>query len=348
MKKLNKILIIPIMLWCLWLSFTIAVSENSDCGVFGSLSFDKIVEKTNNIRETDKNESTKFLTIDQQRAIITKDDLNTAILNLQKQCCLRKDFSNSKICADNAIYFNDNALESEYLFNHLFDVIMRRLSWLNWDDDIYKKTKMTTDDKWTERRERINSQAESLKWSTPQTISTKYNQFRSQSSPEKWYDIASLVNWEVSQDYNTFVSFVSWKWEWNYKELSEKVAKALQNYNERTLYDRYKNSCALTEYFYIILGWDRSADKKTTISQSFNNKCNNFVDKQLSWENAYVKLITQRSANLFLSNYIQWYMSYMYERQMNLQKLRKESNDRFLDVVRGTPCLQSKCVHEAK
>jgi hypothetical protein len=42
------------------------------------------------IRETTDYPYTNFLTIEQQKAIITKDDLNTALLNLKKYCCSKE------------------------------------------------------------------------------------------------------------------------------------------------------------------------------------------------------------------------------------------------------------------
>ena len=341
MKNLNKILIIFILFSCFSISSVFADPNKSDCGTFAIHPYKQEWKDTNwfdivnDVWEVNNNENTNFLTIAQQQAIITKDDLNTAILNLKKYCCDRWLTQDNTTCETDRIYFNDNALDSAFLFNHLFDVIMRRLSWLNWDTDIYKKTKMTTDKKWSERRERINTQAESTKWSTPQSISTQYNIFRTQT---KWYDISSSIDSNLTRDKKTFSDFVSWKWTGS----STTVSKALKEYENRTLYDRYKNSCALTNFFYMLLGWDQSSDKKKITEAS--NRCNEFIENQISWENKYVQLITKRSANHFLSNYIQWYMSYMFERQMKLQKLRKDSTDRFLDVVREVPCLQNKCV----
>lgn len=357
MKNLNKILVIFILFSCFYFNSVFADLNKSDCGTFWVLEYNNTGQNwfdiVNSNRETTSSELTNFLSIDQQRAIITKDDLNTAILNLKKYCCEAEKWwlkQKDKTCKNDEIFFNDNALESEFLFNHLFDVIMRRLSWLNWDNDIYKKSKMSIDDSWLKRRELINSQAESPKWASPQTISTEYNRFRTQSTPDKWYDINDLIDWEFSYDDITFLRFVSWQWEWEYTNNSKKVAKALWEYENRTLYDRYKNSCALAEYFYILLGWGKSSDKETLTRREkdwflwVGQICNNFIDNQISSENKYVQSVVKRSSNLFMSNYIQWYMSYMYERQMKLQKLWKECGDRFLDTVRAVPCLINNCV----
>jgi hypothetical protein len=122
----------------------------------------------------------------------------------------------------------------------------------------------------------------------------------------------------------------------------------LKKYNERTLYDRYINTCALAEYFYAVLdNWGNSKDKNAVIHKNSTKTstwaCDKIVQRQIKWENDYVSLVIQRSSNLFLSNYVEWYMKYLYERQRKLQKLRKDSSDRWFDVTNAVPCLQHIC-----
>jgi len=91
MKKSNKILIIPVILSCFILNSAFA-ADNTDCWEFWGRNFSEkwsydIVE---NVWETQKSDLTNFLSVSQQRNIITKHDLNTAILNLKKFCCENK------------------------------------------------------------------------------------------------------------------------------------------------------------------------------------------------------------------------------------------------------------------
>ena len=101
-------------------------------------------------------------------------------MNLKKYCCnnekwwLKKDY---KTCKEDIPFYNDNTLDSPYLFDHLFDVIMRRLNWLSGDKNIYTKTEMTIDNSWAERREFITNRALSSEWASVQSIKTKYNQY---------------------------------------------------------------------------------------------------------------------------------------------------------------------------
>ena len=119
----------------------------------------------------------------------------------------------------------------------------------------------------------------------------------------------------------------------------------MKKYDERTLYDRYINACALSEYFYSLLDlWVNSEDKTKIINKlTSDNLCDKAVEKQINSENNYVKLVTQRSSNQFLSNYVEWYTSYLAERQKTFQKLWKDITDRWLDVIKAVPCLQHIC-----
>lgn len=340
MKNLNKILIIPIILACS--IFGVSLADNSDCWIFGILQYDNWFSIVNNSWETNSNKNTNFLTIEEQRAIITNNDLNTAILNLKKYCCENEKWwleQTLSTCEDDEIFFNDNALDSPYLFDHIFDVIMRRLNWLSGDTNIYTKTNMTLDDKWAERRNFITKQATSTGWSTPQTIIDEEKKFR--SSPNLEYNISLYINntFRELNNYN-FLLYVSWSWD---SEQSKMVSNAMKNYSKWTLYDRYNNACALSEYFYALLDVWNSEDKSTIINKLSNKSCDEIVKKQINGESSYVSLIKQRASNTFLSNYIEWYKSYLYERQERLENLLKDSKNRRLDVIRAVPGLQRQC-----
>lgn len=342
MKILNKILIIPIILCCF--SFCLAYDddneEKTDCSTFWTWVYDNWFSVVNQNWEINTH---NFLSLDEQKAIIKKEDLNIAILNLKKYCCDKELWwlkQNDEVCTKNKPFFNDNSLDSPYLFDHIFDIIMRRLNWLSWDTNIYKG--MSLDDKWEERRSEITKHATSLEWSTPQSISNLYEKFRTQSSPNKGYNIAEKVDDVFWKDSNqNFLIFVSWGWN---SDESESIANAIKNYSWWTLYDRYTNACALTEYFYALLNnAAASTDKIRNIYESSKNSCNKIVKKQIQWESNYVSLIEQRASNRFQSNYIEWYLSYMYERQEKLQNLIKDSKNRRLDIIRAVPGLQRQC-----
>ena len=348
MKNLNKILITLFTLPCLIFNLASAETDDSDCWRFGILSYEQESDNgfyiVNQVRETEKNKFTNFLTIEEQKAIITKNDLNTAILNLKKHCCNNELWwlkQNSEPCKNDKPFFNDNSLDSPYLFNHIFDVIMRRLSWLSGEQYIYTKTNMTLDNTWAIRRWLINNRATSSEWTNPQIIISKYKQFRKQSPVESWYNISSEIYNEfknVNKSEQDFLQYIGWNfgnWE------SKTIVNALKNYNNRTLYDKYINSCALTEYFYTLL-WPSPDDKNKIINAI--PTCKVKVEERIIWESNYVSLVVQRSASLFLANNIQWYTDYLSDRQLRFLDLRTNTKNRWLDVIRAVPCLQRKCV----
>lgn len=352
MKGLNKILITIVVLCCFifWTaSAQYNVFDNSDCWIFGPQYYKhswspNSFEIVDQVRETKGNPLTDFLTPEQQKAIITKNDLNTALLNLKKYCCenelwwLKQSFAT---CMEDNTLFNDNTPDNPYLFNHLFDVIMRRLKWLSGENLIYTKTNMTLDDKWAARRQWITEHAISSEWSVPQTIIDEYKKFRAASSPDLWYNIAkeiynvfSLKYWDDNA--NDFLNYVNW----NKENESKSIANALQNYSNWTLYDRYINACALSEYFYGLLERWKSSDRK----KISNTSCDEIIKKQIHSEMKYTSWVVKDTSNRFLNNYIKWYKDYLTDRQLNLQSLRTSSVDKRLDVIRAVPCLQPKCV----
>lgn len=345
MKKLNKTLIISLILSCFALNLTSA--DNSDCWKFWAMSYSDgwwSFEIVNLSRETSANRYTNFLSVGQQAAIIRKDDLNTAMLNLKKFCCENQLWDlTADTCKKDEPYFNPNALDSPYLFDHLFDVIIRRLNWLTTDVDIYTNTNMSTDDKWTSRRNWIDEQAKATAWSTPQTIINKYKQVWKQSPSNLWYNITTRIYsvfWDL--DDQDVLTYVSWKW-WTNE--SSVVANAMKNYDSWTLYDRYINSCALGEYFYSLLNvWAHSEDKDKTVKRLSDRTCDRIVERQIDWENAYVVLVIHKSANLFLSNFVEWYIWYLYQRQQKLEKLWTDIVNRRMDDVRWVPNLENSTV----
>ena len=344
MQTSIKAFIISIISITILASFWFA--DNTDCERFApSLYYQSWAKNWFNevkkSRWTTTSEYSNFLTTDEQLNIIDTESLDTALLNLKKYCCENKIWSinpDHNYCKTDHSFFNSNSLDSPYLFDHLFDVIMRRLSGLSWDTNIYNN--MQLDNKWSKRRSQISSYAEGLSWTSPQLILNDYQNMR-KSNIE--YDISSKVNNKfMSDSTSNFLSYVSGQW--GSKE-SEEVANVFKNYENRSLYDRYRNACILTEYFYALLLWGDtdSTAKNETIKNVAKWVCDDIVSNQIKSENIYTKLVMKKSANLFQKNYFEWYTSYMHNRMETLQSTRRNSVDKFLDVVRAVPQLIKKC-----
>ena len=343
MRRLRRILIISSILSRFIIGFVVA--DDSDCGIFWVLEYNHSDSENgfvivNQSWETENNKYSNFLTLEQQKGIITKNDINTALLNLKKYCCEKNLWglkNGENTCLNDQDFFNPNTLDSQYLFDHIFDVMMRRLVWLTGDTDIYVKTNMTVDNLWQERRQLISSKAENLSWSNTQSIVDAYKKYWKSN-----YDITQEINWTFSLDDQSFLSYVGW---WAESQESEQVSEVIKNYEKWTLYDRYWNVCALTRYFYALFNlWRENVDRNTIINRLSSGTCESFVTLQIDREANYTQLVAQRSSNQFLSNYIEGYLWYFYDRGNKLKTLWKNATDRWLDVVRAVPHLVKQSV----
>lgn len=345
MRVLNKILLVSAVFVYATLNLVLA-DDSDDCKIFGSDSYKQEWSANNWFPVVDiarQSDYFRHLMEGQKEEILGKDDLNTALLNLKKYCCENGIWWIADgICKKDAEFFNENALDSQYLFDHIFDVMMRRLNWLTGESDVYAKTKMSIDKKWNERRNRIDKKALDFEWSDAQTIINEYNKYWTKSDVSLWYDILDNVSERfIGEDHQTFLKYVSWELEGNDAEESKKVARAIKNYDKWTLADRYNNVCALDFYFYALLNLDSSSMMRE--HSDVYSLCKNAVEQQIEEEDAYVQVVIQEASNLFLSNYIEWYLKYLYDRWIKLKSLWRDSTDRWLDVARAVPHLTNKC-----
>ena len=344
MYKINKILISLII--SLWWFLSFSFADNSDCWIFAIWNFNNNWDSNSfsivtTVRWNDDYIYSKFLTSEQRTQIIDANSLNAAILNLKKYCCENELWwlsHSSNTCKNDSWFFNPNSLDSPYLFDHLLDVLMRRLNWLTWDNNIYPN--MEVDELWAERRQRIDGKAENLSGSDVQSIADKYQEFRTYH-PE--YDITSQMNAQFWDEKNAnFLTYIIWEW-WSE---SEKIANVFKNYENRSLYDRYNNACSITQYLYSLLNiWIISDDKETTARKTAKWLCSKITKSQIDNETKYVTLVAKESANRFLNNYIEGYLWYLYNRRITLENIRKSSSNKFLDVVKAVPHLVKRCVH---
>ena len=239
-------------------------------------------------------------------------------------------------------------MDSQYLFDHIFDVMMRRLAWLTGDKNIFENSEMReVDDKWKEWRDFIMNKAEDLSWSDVQSIIDEYQKYWVKSNPNLWYDITEEINRTFGP--NNDQDFLRYVVRENGDESTNqngKVAEALKNYDKWTLYDRYSNVCALSKYFYALLNYQNSdnSDRGVIVNRLADWRCEQLVQSQIENENKYVQVVVQKSANLFEENYIEWYMQYLYDRSVKLKSLWKNVEDRWMDVIRAVPYLLKTCV----
>jgi hypothetical protein len=150
-----------------------AATPPGDCSLVGGSEYYK--ENTFTIvKESRKDDIFK------RSEIIDPASVNIAFLNLKKNCCENDNFleGNKYNCEKDKIHYQNNAdkvLQSYSLFDHLYDIQIRRLAGESGENYIYKGA--TPDKKAAERRQRINEVAENLDGTAPLVINNKYQEF---------------------------------------------------------------------------------------------------------------------------------------------------------------------------
>ena len=199
--------------------------------------------------------------------VITTGELNQAILNLATICCNQKSFQaeNNTWCKANKPYFlnKDDIPNSVYLFDHIFDVLMRKLD----GEPFYKNKKMNNqeiqpDPIGKERYEFIKKQ-QNDSGATNTEFVEQYQIYRKESEDHKlkaWY----LNNPNHKDQISFFETQTGLQWILdNYKGTLE-----WQNDSKTiTLKERYLNVCNIANYLYKKVKDSRSERTDNNIKQ---------------------------------------------------------------------------------
>ena len=266
--------------------------------------------------------------------IIDLKSLNVAFLNLKKNCCANKEFHNSNIenCEIDKQYFQDNhdkVPQSYSLFDHAFDVLMRRLDGETGENQLYKD--VTPDPKGEEWRVRINEKAEDLSGVAPSTINNKYQEF--------WNVDPNNLLKGFSQDSSRSIR------EYITEMRSGENLEILQRYNELTLEEKYLNTCNIAGYIYFLFNIDEQLTTITETRSNFlnSNRCTNLVKNRIENETTYVKVINITRSNDLQNDKISEYLTYLYQRlQKKLETVEKIATT-FERVERSVPKLTPIC-----
>ncbi|MDR2540445.1 MAG: hypothetical protein LBD11_01335 [Candidatus Peribacteria bacterium] len=274
-----------------------------------------------------------FTLIKDQRTydnIIDKDSLNAAFLNLKANCCANAEFKgeNSNSCKQDVDYLPTNTPKSYYLYDHLLDITMRRLDGIK-NGNLNPQAQL--DPLGQERRELITKIMEAEKGTTPGIITTFYEKYRTINSNNL------LIGFE--QDSSKSANYYTTQ-----MTTGENKAK-LENYNNRTLAERYKNVCNLVGYTYFLFRGDTNAKAVSdTKSRLLNgNRCTNLINMRLNVETIYVKNVTIQKSNQALTDTVKGYFTYINTRLSDLQTLMQQSKISRTRVVKAIPKLVPIC-----
>lgn len=323
MKSLPKIII---SIWLLWIGFlwinVFAIDVIGDCDlVRNNISgeeklFPSVKRRNNKTRD--------WVDIKHQE-IIDSNSLNIAFLNLKKSCCSNKDFQKNAqdTCKADKELFSQNAPQSYYLFDHLLDVLMRRL------DGIESYQEVTPDEKWEERRNFITELATNPKGTTPVNIDKTFKETRK-------IDPKNLLNIQVNdigkskQEYLSLIE--SWS---NLQRINE--------YQDRTLGERYSNICSISSYMYFLFINNDQNSLFATREKILNGNCQSLIEKRLNSETEYTQLVKIKSSNELSLVNIQEYIDYLGKRTEDLQSKISKARTSFQRIERQTIKITPLC-----
>lgn len=226
--------------------------------------------------------------------IMDIDSINKAIENLNGFC----DFINEKEGAKEI-----PAPQSKSLFDHIFDVFMRRLDAKeenkHWDNLLYE---LTPDDKWKEWRDFVTAKWDTSTWVNPIEFKNKTDDLWQNNWNNLIYDSrgSNLKNRNIS------------------------------NYSGWTLFERYNSACEISAYLFFSIKWEK-------ITTEFNNwmqKCKELVKKRIENEFLYTNaIIKSQSTKYLVSNNKTYLDEYFAQNKLTtLQELVFNMTNTFWDI----------------
>lgn len=294
---MRKIIVLIIILLSS-LSITCAASTDWDCVLV--LSKDSILTS----RDESKEELTNLI------KAMPKEAMEKAIDNLGKYCC------DVKILSDNCESTNDNTLypESIYIFDHIFDIYLRRLDAK--DNLLYGLSADLSGQDW---RNFMIEHGNEVEGSKPLEIKTKYDAF--------WTWNRNIVSF-VDNDSKT-------KNDWK-----DSIERQIQEYDNWTLRDKYNLACDTANYIaehkFINGNW---------VTQTEYNFCKKITNNRIDHENTYVQTILMQKANKLLWwNINSYFGTYFIRNKLsNLEQILFDINTSFSEINKWVTKLTPQC-----
>lgn len=235
-----------------------------------------------------------------------KTTIEQAFINLKAYCCLQKNISCSD--AEKAILPKSNYPKSPYFFDHLFDITMRRLDGVQ--SLAYGLEPDPTGKKW---REYTDAVAKNPNGVQAKTIQETYKEYRT-------------LHPEATKNLNT-------------------VAKNFFEINNETLSlaDKYSKVCPLMKWLYEKIQSEPTIIWTKFETNSFFKKCDNLVNKRVSQESAYVKILMTKKSTQLLNETMKAYTKtyFVEDKLMDLWTLVNKVKDSFQTIVQQAAASKS-------
>lgn len=248
--------------------------------------------------------------------ILPNEAIEKAAKNLQKFCCTENSLKNDLDYCSNSVDLNWDFASSAYLYDHILDVSLRRLDakienengenlmyWLTWDP------------KWKAWRDFITKHGNSYNWSVPIEIINEYKK-----------------NWEIKN--NTIKAR-------NLEKNKDWWEKSFENYDERTLWEKYAWICETSVYTYLNLSSEFELPK---LIKAYEN-CKSLRDNRIKNEFDYTKSIIMQKGNKLLHINIGTYLDkyFSQDKMTELQQLIFNMKNIFNEVTKAVIKLVPIC-----
>lgn len=256
---------------------------------------------------------------------ITKEGLHRALINLKAHCCTSNLLNNNptmlKSCEEDKILLQNrtNFPQSAFLFDHVVDVMMRRLA----VDGNYDEVPL--DEKAKVWRNEIDQIGKSREGTLPPVLSRTYH--------ENWvlqigFHIP-LYNWVSSNEYRRAL------------EKIEETRPLFWKYGEWNLNTKYTNLCQSAIYLMTLLPLDFDSEELVLAQTACSNMTQQAIDNELS---VLSNLIIHKSDLLLAQEMKQYLIDYLINtRGTKLLENQMRALSNLHWVVRMIPKLISQC-----
>lgn len=245
---------------------------------------------------------------------------NQALMNLKAYCCESNAFAldTEEVCSKDRDYFVDDYPESDYLYDHLIDIALRRL---DASSDMY----------W------LDPDPKGLEWRN--YISKKIGE-----SSDPWFALAMEKKykeyWQMTT--NEYTPYV---WSWTNKMSAQEIFELSTQYPNANLYQRYIETCGIAAQVYMAYAENTPVNSKAIIKSSGYGYCKDMVNQRISDEILYTKTQMSDKSSKLLQSSVEAYLTNYFAKNklMHLQETVLFISDLFLSVAKMVPEWTKEC-----
>lgn len=265
--------------------------------------------------------------------VIPQSTLETAFRNLHASCCA-SNRSSETICNKKGSLENrkkrKNFPESNYLFDHLIDVQLRR--WLNSNTGDESYPNFLADQQAKERYENMEKIIKQAEGVLPTKLNKDYQKYRG-IQPDfllPWYQGGNTIEYrnlleDISQEQNTE---------------TRNNQKKIKEFKQRNLRTKLLNTCPTASYLSIILS---PRQDLTSSLQAVQENCKKLTEEQLNQQNTMLKQAITFKSDRLTTDTLKNYANYFSKRLSHLQTQIVETTTKLQGTMRQIPQLQPRC-----